>query len=242
MTLPQDRSRRSARRVLPGGTALLLSTAVHAAVLPLAGLLWTSSPSVAPPADSIQVTLAWEPSPPPGENAPAEPPRAATPPTAPPTTPAIAKPATPVARRLTHAASHVIDTSAPQQSPAENATAAGAGAGAEVAEPPQQAALPPPPKAEVLARYSRQLLGRLENFKTYPALSQRRGEEGTILLRLTLAEDGRLISAEPLGDGAARLVQASLTAVQAASPFPPIPEELNSRQLVFDLPVSYRLR
>ena len=247
MTLPQDRFSRSTRRFWPGGTALLLSTAVHAAALPIAGVLWVSQPAPPPQTDSMDVILAWES---PVADSPAEPgPPAPTPPR-PSVIPAPPRAAAPApipaaSRRLTHAASHVIDTPAPTEVSADSGQAPAAevaARGGAATEPPQIAALPPPAKAELLARYSRLLLGQLERFKTYPALSQRRGEEGTILLRLTLAEDGRLLHAEPVGEGHERLIQASLTAVQAASPFPGLPEELNSRQLVFDLPITYQLR
>lgn len=247
MTLPQDRFSRSSRGLWPGGTALLLSTAVHAAILPVAGLLWTCQPATPPQADSLDVVLAWE-APPVVDDVPstAQPPAApraiAPPPVLTPVLAPVPAPA-PAARRLTHAASHVLDATLPMEPVTDvGASPAIAEAVAAPAPPPQVAALPPPPKAELLARYSRLLLGQLERFKTYPVLSQRRGEEGTVLLRLTLAEDGRLLSAEPVGQGAERLVLASLAAVQAASPFPPLPEELNSHQLVFDLPITYQLR
>lgn len=243
MTLPQDRLSRSSRGLWPGGTALLLSTAVHAAILPVAGFLWTSQPAPRPLTDSMDVILAWER---PAEDAPSEaqPPAPAPPrPSGVPDTPhAATPPSAPTAsRRLTHAASHVLDAPVRTEILADTGAAAAADV-VPAAEPPQVAALPPPPKAELLAKYSRLLLGQLERFKTYPVLSQRRGEEGTVLLRLTLAEDGRLLSAEPVGQGPERLVLASLAAVQAASPFPPLPEEMNSRQLVFDLPITYQLR
>lgn len=93
-----------------------------------------------------------------------------------------------------------------------------------------------------MSAYSRALLDRLERHKNYPAASQRRGEEGTITVRLTLAEDGQLVGVTPLSEGPTRLVEASLAAVQAAAPFPPLPAELGSRQAVFTLPITYRLQ
>lgn len=110
---------------------------------------------------------------------------------------------------------------------------------------------PPPPAAEVapsaakaglLATYSRTLVDRLDRHKVYPPLSQRRGEEATITVRLTLSEDGQLIGVVPLGNGPGRLVEASLAAVQAAAPFPPLPAALGMRQAVFTLPIVYRLQ
>ncbi len=108
--------------------------------------------------------------------------------------------------------------------------------------PPAMAEPSGPSKAEALTRYSRGLLDLLERHKVYPLLSQRRGEQGTIVIRLTLAEDGHLLRAEPLGGGPGRLIEASLAAVQAAAPFPPLPAELGGREAVFNVPITYRLQ
>ena len=93
-----------------------------------------------------------------------------------------------------------------------------------------------------MASYARRLLARLDQYKRYPSLSLRRGEEGTVTIRLTLAADGRLVDIQTTDDAPARLVEASLAAVRSAAPFPPLPSGLQGTEAVFTLPVSYRLR
>lgn len=112
--------------------------------------------------------------------------------------------------------------------------------GAAAAQP-APAPVPEPAQQADFTAYARQLLERLERHKTYPVLSARRGEEGIVTLRLVLARDGTLVSAEPIGDAPRRLVEASLAAVRAASPFPPVPADFTGTA-AFTLPIAYRLR
>ncbi len=242
---PEDIRRRT-RSVLPGGFALVLSSAVHAAVLPLIGAAWTTREDPDPAA--IEVTLAWMPPPAVDEASPAAAdPRvaSATPDAtaAPPQTTQPPKPK-PVARSHPAAPPRAIISSTGAAPAVDSHAAPVADVAPTMASvaPVVIAANPQPARAEMLARYSSELLERLERHKNYPVLSQRRGEEGTITVRLTLAEDGRLLGVEPMGEGPPRLVEASLAAVQEAAPFPPLPAELGSRQAVFSLPITYRLR
>lgn len=252
VALEQIRNRR--RGLGPRSVALLLSIAVHAAAVPLIGAAFvTHDPApVEPPV--IEVTLAWMPPPAQEEVPPAavstppppEPPAAEAPPPAAPANPAPAVPRPP----KVHAAVHprpaparekpqpeAIAAPTPEAAPAAPETAPAASP-----PPPQVSAAPPPVQADVLARYSRAVLERLERQKTYPILSQRRGEEGTVVVHLTVSEDGRLLDVEPQGNGPERLIEASLAAVRAAAPFPPLPPELGAHQVAFNLPIVYRLR
>ncbi len=220
-------------------------------------LAWMPPPAAAVPAPTATATATAPSVAPPAESrlaAPAPPPAKPRPSTA---RPATARPAR-HPRPLAHRAAPLPPKPAPPaaavaapsaRTPAEGSPPAGriaaappAAAGASIAPPLDASAAAPPAKAEILARYSRTLLDRLERHKTYPLSSQRRGEEGTIVVRLTVAEDGHLIHVEPVGDGPHRLVEASLAAVQAGAPFPPLPAELGTRVAIFSLPITYRLR
>lgn len=54
----------------------------------------------------------------------------------------------------------------------------------------------------------------------YPESARRRGEEGRVILRVTVAPDGRLTALEAESDGASpRLVHAALAAAHRAAPF-----------------------
>jgi protein TonB len=229
-----DRPARAA--LLPGGMAMAVSMALHAAMLPLLLGIGRPTAPIEPAAEQIiEISVAWAP-PPAGPQAihHEEP----APDIQRPTTAAIGTPAAPRHRsakpRAVTAIAPQPDTGSVDPAPAETPT-------------PQVAALsaattPPPPRAEMMALYARRLLERLERHKTYPALSERRGEEGIVTLRLIVAADGALVAATPVGEAPRRLIEASLAAVQAAAPFPALPQDFAAAQVAFDLPIAYRLR
>jgi protein TonB len=205
---------------------LLLSIAIHAAALvPLLRLGWHLPTEDAPPTRVVELELA--PLPPPAV-APAPLPTPALAPPAHHPSKAAAAPPRPVA-------------AAPSPSPAT--VPAEAASDTAPAPPPATRPSPAPQAAagDIMGPYARALLARLEAHKRYPVLSRRRGEEGIVTLRLSVAADGRLVSAEPVGEAPQRLIDASLEAVRDAAPFPPLPAALQAAQAVFTLPVAYRL-
>lgn len=219
---------------------MLLSSAVHAAVLlPLALMGWRTPGPEVEDAKVMEVTLAWAaPQVAPQLSSPdpiAAPPVATRAPMARPAAVRRAPQAQPVVSPPSDGAAVAAETGPPESAAAVEAVSGPA--------PLQAAPVAPPPAGEVMAGYARQVLEQLDRHKRYPALSRRRGEEGTITLRLTLAADGRLVAvAAALDDAPARLVEASLAAVREAAPFPPLPGGLQVAEAVFTLPVSYRLR
>ncbi len=248
--------------------AFVLSSAVHAAVLWPLVTLKPAAPRQEPP-HVLEVTLTWpQPAPTAVAPHPAEP-KAAEPKTAAPRPAAQvhpapvhpvpahparvhAAPAPPHVRRMAvhrtitpvAAAVHVhaaaTEPAPIQPAPLPQAPVQEAMAGRPAApSPPPLPAGPAPDR--LLAAYARRVLAQLEQHKTYPIMSQRRGEEGTITLRITVAADGRVIDVHPVADGPSRLVHASLDAVTAAAPFPPLPAGLGANRMVFNLPITYRL-
>ncbi|MFQ5705791.1 MAG: TonB family protein [Gemmatimonadales bacterium] len=95
---------------------------------------------------------------------------------------------------------------------------------------------------EELNRYLTKLFRMIDAKKRYPSQSLRRGEQGTVTVRLTLAADGTLLDVRATTRRPRRLVAASLKAVRDAAPFPPLPKALNRERTVFKLPVVYRIR
>lgn len=93
-----------------------------------------------------------------------------------------------------------------------------------------------------LGAYGRQILEKVERFKTYPLLSLRRREEGMVMLRLVLSATGDLLEASPVAPAPARLIAASMAAVHAAAPFPPPPLGSAGGTVAFDLPITYRMQ
>jgi TonB family protein len=76
---------------------------------------------------------------------------------------------------------------------------------------------------------------RIESKKTYPLMARRRGWEGDVLVEIVLGGAGELEGLRLLRlSGFPLLDRATLTAVRAAVPFPPVPGRVK-------IPVSYRL-
>jgi TonB family protein len=76
---------------------------------------------------------------------------------------------------------------------------------------------------------------RIESRKIYPLMARRRGWEGEVLVEIVLGGAGELEGLRLLRQsGFPLLDRATLTAVRAAVPFPPVPGRVK-------IPVSYRL-
>ena len=93
----------------------------------------------------------------------------------------------------------------------------------------------------MLGQYASRLQALIAAHKVYPALSLERGEEGTVLLRVTLAGDGALLNVRSVSDISSRLVGASLQALRASAPFPPLPVALGAASETFDVPLIYKI-
>jgi TonB family protein len=94
----------------------------------------------------------------------------------------------------------------------------------------------------VLSQYVRQVLARIEQKKQYPRISQQNGEEGTVLVDLRIGRNGQLLSYEfRKSTPHQRLINATISSIQAASPFPPLPEYYVQESLNLQVPVRYQL-
>jgi protein TonB len=91
-------------------------------------------------------------------------------------------------------------------------------------------------------RYITTLFTMIDAKKVYPPQSLQRHEQGTVVIRLKIAADGKLVDANSPTDGLKRLVDASLDAVHRAAPFPPLPASLNKSEADFEVPVVYKLQ
>jgi protein TonB len=73
----------------------------------------------------------------------------------------------------------------------------------------------------------------------HPAFAPVGNEQGTVVLRLTIARDGRLMEGGVArSSGSKNLDAAALAAARSASPYPPLPAELT--QDTFILPMNYK--
>lgn len=91
--------------------------------------------------------------------------------------------------------------------------------------------------------YSATLSAWLERHKRYPRRSKRRREEGTALLYLLVARDGRVLDYRiERSAGFAALDEELLAMVERAQPLPAFPTELRAAQMEYVLPVDFTLR
>jgi TonB family protein len=95
---------------------------------------------------------------------------------------------------------------------------------------------------ESLSPYIRQVLARIERKKQYPRISQQNGEEGIVTVDLHIGRSGQLLAYELReGPNNQRLIQAAMNSIQAAAPFPPLPEQYPRETLTLQVPVRYQL-
>ncbi|HEY6334518.1 MAG TPA: TonB family protein [Alphaproteobacteria bacterium] len=93
-----------------------------------------------------------------------------------------------------------------------------------------------------LGQYASRLHGLIEAHKSYPAQALMRREEGTVVLRIVIEHDGKLVDVSVLSGSPSRLVEASVQATKAAAPFPSLPSDINLPRATFELPITFRLQ
>lgn len=83
----------------------------------------------------------------------------------------------------------------------------------------------------------------LERHKEYPRRAQLRRIEGTAVLRFVMDREGKLVSYRlERGSGHSVLDEAVREMIERASPFPPLPPEIQQANLELVVPVSFYLR
>ncbi|MFO0774371.1 MAG: TonB family protein [Nitrospiraceae bacterium] len=86
------------------------------------------------------------------------------------------------------------------------------------------------------------LQGRIESLKTYPRLAQRQGWEGRVVVRATIAGDGRLLDAVVTeSSGYASLDEDALTLMRRSCPLH-LQQQIHEAHVVVTVPIHYRLR
>jgi protein TonB len=107
---------------------------------------------------------------------------------------------------------------------------------------------PPPVPTPVAAgqkdaqqEYLWQVMRRLAQFPYMPKATATVRETGTVLLRLTVSRDGRLLDvALERSSGVPSLDAGVMESARRASPYPPLPAEIQGDRHAFLLPVSFR--
>jgi periplasmic protein TonB len=95
---------------------------------------------------------------------------------------------------------------------------------------------------EAIARYFSSLRSAVEAHKEYPQPARRRGREGTVIVHLLIARDGRLIEVGVARSSGERLLDdAAIKAARAAGAFPPAPPTLRADPISVEIPLVYRI-
>ena len=94
------------------------------------------------------------------------------------------------------------------------------------------------PSTQAIADWQQSLLARIDRFKRYPA--QARGAEGVASLSFSIDRKGHLLSSRIVkSSGSAILDAETLALIKRAQPFPPPPNEIDTDNLSFVIPVNY---
>ena len=114
-------------------------------------------------------------------------------------------------------------------------------------EAPRAIPAPVPPRAAAidagaLAAYGRELAGAVASHQRYPRAALMRQWQGTAVLQLELAADGRLLGVRVISSSGHDLLdRQALDMVRDSVPLPSLPATLAGRPLTVDVPVVFRI-
>jgi protein TonB len=97
-------------------------------------------------------------------------------------------------------------------------------------------------QGSALSDYAGDVIALLERQKKYPGSARRRGQQGLVLLSITVGKGGELIDASvsepsPFPD----LNEAALALVRSIASFPALPPSVNLARITLRIPVAYKL-
>ncbi len=99
------------------------------------------------------------------------------------------------------------------------------------------------PSGQVQATWESELVAHLARFKRFPPAAQRRGEQGVVLMHVTLTHGGTVVSmAMVRGSGYADLDEEARAWMTRAEPLPPAPPEMTAQQVEIVVPLRFTLR
>jgi protein TonB len=125
----------------------------------------------------------------------------------------------------------------PDPRPAPVTEASGAPTTVQTASAARTVSAGPPPD------YLSNLRAWIERHKQYPRVAQLRRQQGTALLKFTMARDGRVLAHHvERSSGHALLDREVEELIERASPLPAIPADMNQERLDVVVPIEFALR
>jgi TonB family protein len=95
---------------------------------------------------------------------------------------------------------------------------------------------------DIRVKYLKHIIKRIEQSKHYPRAAYYHDIEGTIQLRFNINRDGSITKKEISIQGTnSILVKAGQTILDKASPFKPVPKELQINRLQIEIPVTFKI-
>lgn len=95
-------------------------------------------------------------------------------------------------------------------------------------------------KNDIATLYKAELRARIDQNKSYPPLSRRLGQTGTVIVAFTLLEDGNIINIRiDKPSRYERLNDSAMNAVRKVERFKPIPKELGTAEMDVKVPVKF---
>lgn len=95
-------------------------------------------------------------------------------------------------------------------------------------------------KTDILSVYKAELRAMIDKNKSYPPMSKRLGQEGTVVVAFTLLEDGNIINVKIDSPSRyERLNDSALDAVKKVGRFKPIPKEIGGPRMEIKVPVKF---
>ncbi len=95
-------------------------------------------------------------------------------------------------------------------------------------------------KNDIATLYKAELRARIDQNKSYPPLSRRLGQTGTVIVAFTLLEDGNIINIRiDKPSRYERLNDSAMNAVKKVERFKPIPKELGTAEMDVKVPVKF---
>ncbi|MBV9653153.1 MAG: energy transducer TonB [Acetobacteraceae bacterium] len=193
-----------------------------------------------PPVPALPPPVAAEP-PPPAVDEPTAPAEAATRPEPPVTVVPPPEPAVKPAPRRPSPPAAQPSRAAKRAAPNPDAQSPPMTAGPAAQALPPSPAKPAPDAVAAAANWRSALAAWLQSHRVYPEAARRRGEQGRVVVRFTVARDGQVRDVQ-LADssGSARLDQAATDMLRQAR-LPPFPAAMAEAEVTASLPIRYEL-